>query len=62
MHVLEVLVPLYPINTARVVFSSDSKINTLNLYPRLRWDLTKSEEENNIINYVISSRIAFSNN
>ena len=33
MGVLEFLVPFYPINTARVVFSSDLKMDPLNLYP-----------------------------
>ena len=33
MGVLEFLVPFYPINTARVVFSLDLKIDPLNLYP-----------------------------
>ena len=32
MGVLEFLVPFYPINTARMVFSSDSKMDPLNLY------------------------------
>ena len=36
MGVLEFLVPFYPINTARVVFSSDSKMDPLNLYPITR--------------------------
>ena len=35
MGVLEFLVPFYPINTARVVFSSDSKMDPLNLYPTI---------------------------
>ena len=33
MGVLEFLVPFYPINTAWVVFSSDLKMDPLNLYP-----------------------------
>ena len=33
MGVLEFLVPFYPINTALVFFSSDLKMNPLNLYP-----------------------------
>ena len=33
MGVLEFLVPFYQINTARVVFSSDLKMDPLNLYP-----------------------------
>ena len=33
MGVLEFLVPFYPINNARVVFSSDSKMDPLKLYP-----------------------------
>ena len=33
MGVLEFLVPFYPINTARVVSSSDLKMDPLNLYP-----------------------------
>ena len=32
MGVLEFLVPFYPINTALVVFSSDLKMDPLNLY------------------------------
>ena len=32
MGVLEFLVPFYPINTAWVVFSSDLKMDPLNLY------------------------------
>ena len=36
MGVLEFLVPFYPINTARVFFSSsDLKMNLLNLYPNI---------------------------
>ena len=31
---LEFFGPFYPINTARVVFSSDSKMDLLNLYPQ----------------------------
>ena len=33
MGVLEFLFPFYPINTAWVVFSSDLKMDPLNLYP-----------------------------
>ena len=33
MDVLEFLVPFYPINTAWVFFSSDLKMDPLNLYP-----------------------------
>ena len=32
MGILEFLVPFYPINTAWVVFSSDLKMDPLNLY------------------------------
>ena len=35
MGVLEFLVPLYQINTAWVVFSSDLKMDPLNLYPTM---------------------------
>ena len=35
MSVLKFLVPFHPINTARVVFSSDLKSDPLNLYPTI---------------------------
>ena len=35
MGYLEFLVHLYPINTARVVFSSDSNMDPLNVYPTM---------------------------
>ena len=37
MGVLEFLVTFYPINTALVVFSSDLKMDPLNLYPTYRY-------------------------
>ena len=36
MGVLEFLVPFYPMNTARVVFSLDLKLDPLNWYPNKR--------------------------
>ena len=36
MGVLELLAPFYPINTAWMVFSSDLKMDPLNLYPTVR--------------------------
>ena len=42
MGVLEFLVPFYPINTALVIFSSDLKMDPLNLYPTLRPILSSS--------------------
>ena len=36
MGILELLVPFYPISTAWVVFSSDLKMDPLNLYPTFR--------------------------
>ena len=48
MGVLEFLVPFYPINTARVVFSSDLKMDPLNLYPtygKASGDCEKASEE-----------------
>ena len=46
MGVLEFLVPFYPINTARVVFCSDLKMDPLNLYPTYRSSSTGSVLEN----------------
>ena len=39
MGILEFLVHLYPINTAWVVFSSDLKMDPVNLYPKLEGEL-----------------------
>ena len=53
MGVLEFLVPFYPINTAWMVFSSDLKMDPLNLYPTV----SEPEPENILHEIFIYSSI-----
>ena len=48
MGILELLVPFYPINTFRVVFSSDLKMDPLNLYPSFILVLVFFDEDKNL--------------